>query len=100
VREIEIDVSARVVVVEDAARRRVEVVELAGAHRPREGGDGAARDEEREREYDVQRDHGAPPNARERSELASTVSELAGMSSAAINGWMTPAAASAPAVRL
>src|SRR5690349_13859075 len=86
-----------IVVEQDTARWRVDVVELAGTDRPHERSDGAACDQERERKHDVERDHGRPPrNARERSELPSTVSELAGIRTAAMSGWMTPAIASAP----
>ena len=83
----------RLVVAEDAPRRRVDVVELAGAHGPRERGDGAGGDQEGEREDDVERGHGSFRNARERSELASTVAELSGISSAATSGWTSPVAA-------
>lgn len=93
-------VRAAIVVEENAVGRRVEIVKLAGAYAPREGRDSPGNDEQRERQHDVKRDHGAPRNARVRKEFASTVSELAGMSSAASSGWMMPVTASTPVVML
>ena len=91
------------IVEQDPARRRLDIVKLSRPYRPDERGDRAACDEEGEWEHDVERGHEATSlvaNARERNELASTVSELAGISSAAIKGWITPAAARLPAIRL
>lgn len=77
---------AAILVEQDAAGRRVEIVELTATYRPCERRDRAARDEQRERKHDVERDHFASLNARVRKEFASTVSELTGMSRAAISG--------------
>jgi len=82
-------------------RGGVDVVELAGANRPDERTDGESCDEQGERKHDVERKHQrSPRKARDFRELARTVSELAGMSNAAMSGWMTPATASAPAQML
>jgi hypothetical protein len=88
------------IVEQDAPRRRIDVVELTRAHGPDEGCNCRASDQQCERQYDVERDHEVLRNARDRSELASTVSELSGITSAAIKGWITPITASVPAVRL
>src|SRR4029079_10798739 len=92
--------SQALIVEQEAPRRGVDVIELAGTHRPAERDHGARDDEQGEGKDDVEHCHELPLNARERRELASTVSELAGISSAAINGWMTPAIASEPAIKL
>src|SRR3954469_2757716 len=91
-----------VFVEQDPAGRRVDVIELTGADGPHECPDRTGGDEQRERKDEVEGGHDElrSRNARERNELASTVSELAGISSAASRGWISPAAASVPAVRL
>lgn len=93
-------VARRWIVEQDAPRRRIDVVELTGTHGPDEGCNCRASDQQRERYHDVQRDHEVLRNARDRSELASTVDELSGITSAAISGWITPTTARVPAVRL
>src|SRR5678815_4327810 len=107
---------------QDPARRCVDIVELTGPNGPRKGCDCGPREQQGEWENEVQHGHGAtslrssyaaragsagaravgddPRNARDRSELASTVSELSGMTSAAISGWMSPLTARPPATRL
>src|SRR4051812_29886272 len=100
-----IDPTNGLVVEQDPARRGVDVIELPGAHRPHERGDRPSREQECEWEDQVQDGHGelvrvGSRNARDRSELASTVSELSGITAAAISGWIRPVTASAPATRL
>jgi hypothetical protein len=85
------------IVEQDAARRGVDIVELAGADGPRKRGDGAGGADEREAE---DQEHHGHRKALERSELASTVSELSGIAAAAMSGWTRPVTASVPAMRL
>lgn len=91
---------------QDPAGWRVDIVKLAGTHRPRKRCDRHSRDQEGEWEDEVQDDHvgslpdACPRKARDRSELASTVSELSGMTAAAISGWINPLTARPPATRL
>src|ERR1043165_6221554 len=83
---------------QDATRWRVDIVELARANHPDEGTDGDARERQRKRQDEIEDRH--QRNAFDRSELARTVSELSGMTAAAISGWMRPLIASAPATTL
>jgi len=88
------------VVEQDPPRRRVHIVELPGPHDPDEGGDRPHGDPEPARDDGIQQGPTVSLNARDRSELASTVSELSGITAAAINGWTSPVTASVPAARL
>src|SRR5213078_776345 len=91
-----------IVVEQDPARRGVDVIELAGPDGPRKGCDRDAGEHQGEREDEIEDGHrgSSARNARERSELASTVSELRGMTAAAISGWIQPSTARLPASRL
>lgn len=86
------------VVEQDSPWRGIDIVELARANRPHEGADGNGREYQRQWKNEVEYCH--QRNAFDRKELASTVSELSGMTAAAISGWMRPLIASAPATML
>lgn len=75
------------IVKQDPVRRGIDVVQLAGANRPckREHRHGCSG--EREDEHEMHDGHGLlRVNARDRSELTSTVDELSGIIAAAISG--------------
>jgi len=88
------------IVEQDPPRRRVDIVELPRPDGPRKGCDRDAGKHQREWENHVQDRHVRSRKARDRKELASTVSELSGMTAAAINGWIKPVTARPPATRL
>src|SRR5215470_2503885 len=89
------------VVVEDAHRRRLEIVELPALRGPRIGGHRSTGDDQRHRDEDEHDAHrGSSPNVRLRHETRTTVSELTGIRIAAIRGLITPVIASVAPIRL
>lgn len=91
---------ASVLVDEHANRWGIQIVELPGSHGPCECEHRDRGTADGETEDEIQGYHRALPKARERLELKSTVSELAGIITAAIKGLITPVTARMPAVRL
>jgi len=87
------------VVIEDALGGAVEIVELAGAHRPKEGAKPGQAEEQRRRYEDEEAVHGvrARPS---RIALAITISDDVDMAMAARSGVTKPATASGTAARL
>lgn len=100
---------ARLVVIEHAKRRRLEIIELAASDGAYEGEQRARRQYKRQRKHDRQHAHGVTcgvkfgvrtRNGFDRTQIATTVSELAGMMIAAKSGLMIPAIANAAATAL
>lgn len=92
-----------IIVKEHAVRRGVEVVKLSLADGVGEGNDGAPGEDECQWQNDEEHAHGVPPLQRKapvRTQIARTVSELAGMTIAAMSGLMSPATEIAPATML
>lgn len=76
------------VVEQDPARGRIDIVELPRANDPDERRDRHSSDEQCERDDQIECGHGELRKARERSELARTVNELSGITAAATSGWI------------
>ncbi len=84
----------------DAKRRGVQIVVLAAPNGAGEGVDRQSGQADGQREDDEDHFHAEVPKVRERSAMARTVSELAGMTMAAMMGLMTPRTAQEPATTL
>src|SRR5690606_15825119 len=82
----------RIVVAQDVDGGRVQVLELALAHRPAEGPDGHAEQDQADRDQEQEDVHAASGRARRRA-LRVTASEDSAMPSAATHGVTRPAAA-------
>ena len=99
------DVLDRLVVVERAHARRADVVKLATADGPQEGGNGGSGEQNGQRDNDVEDAHAdfplrASSNVRDLNELLTTVSELNGIRRAATSGLSKPAIARPAPMRL
>jgi hypothetical protein len=92
-----------IIVKEHAVGRGVEIVKLSLPDGIREGDNGTPGEDERQRQNDEQHAHDLPPFQRKapvRMQIARTVSELAGITTAAISGLINPATESAAATML
>ena len=90
------------IIIEHPHRRRIEIVELAPPSAGDERDDRGKHDERRQRHDNEDHAHDARPvgNVRLTHEASTTVSELAGMSTAAISGVITPVTASVTPITL
>lgn len=84
----------RLVIKQHSIRGRLQVVELTGANRPQEGGNGGSRHQESDGNRHIENTHRFPPNVRLAVERLTTVNELAGIRRAANNGLINPDTAS------
>lgn len=94
------------IIVQHADRRRIEIIELALSCCADEGEQSAGCQQERERKHDRDHAHDRPPvgclaaNGLDLRQMATTVSELAGMMIAASSGLISPAIAKLAAIAL
>ena len=88
------------VVVKNANRRRVEIVELASAHRPDERPDRGYRQDDGRRQENVDHAHCLSSKVDAVKASARTVNELIGIKIAATNGPISPAIANDAAIAL
>lgn len=90
------------VIIEHPNRRRIEVIELPPPSARHERDDRSEHDERSQRDDNEDHAHAARSvgNVRLSHDASTTVSELAGISTAAISGVITPVAASVAPIRL
>ena len=90
------------IIIEHPHRRRIEVIELPSPSARNERDDRGEHDERRQRDNDEDHAHDARSfgNVRLSHDASTTVSELAGMSTAAISGVITPVTASVAPITL